>query len=958
MKRYNITKFYDWSSHFIFKYRPINASCVNWFCKCLSNTNFGLRFITYVLAFLSITACSVGNNGDKTDPVVVEQPIAFIKRPLTDADGDIIATNLEDPAQFRPGAVLYLKESATPNGSIKDISSAAFSGPGFLNDDGELLYDVKDLHVSFDGKKLLFSMRAPEIEDADEEDQPKWNIWEYDIETSSLQRLITSTISAEEGHDISPAYLPGGSIVFSSTRQRRSKAILLDEGKTQFSGLDEDRNTEAFVLHIMNAGGDSIQQLTFNQSHDLYPLVLDNGKILFSRWDNAGQTRSNGYNLYEINPDGTGLNYQYGRHSHDSGSARSQVQFAYPRQLENGNIAVQLREVRNENLSSQPTEINIKDYVEHDVQINGTVEDLDVESGGQTPIIKGLNTSDTQTLNGSFSAFFPLSDGSNRYLVSWSVCRIQLIDTNANEAGNQTGAVEFCTQEKLDSPLYEGANPLYGLWIYNANDNTQLPIDLSESGFVFDEAVIMKSRSIPDTYVSDSSLVDETLLSAGLGAIHIRSVYDFDGIDRSPSGIDALVQSTPSERPQRFIRIEKPASIPNDDVKEVPNSAYGIATNQLMREILGYAPIEPDGSVNVAIPANVPFAISILDKDGKRTSQRHQNWLQVAPGETIECIGCHTANSQVPHGRTDAQPFSINTGELSNKVPFPVVEIATTQDSIDGQIQDALNDVFVDTMAETFTKRNGAVRKLTPDLIFDDEWNTSAPDPNDSPFLDYAYTNLESSVPIFKDTCLTDWKVFCRIVINYKDHIHPFWSIDRRILDPDAEEDEENVLEDRTCTSCHTTVDPDSVSKLKIPDAHLDLTDGTSTGNPDHLKSYRELLVNDVEREIIGNSEDGFAFIVRLVDSGLTEDGILEDSEGNPILDENGDEITIQVPIFVNVPALASMSTNGALASSTFMEIFETGGLHEGYLSKAELKLIAEWLDLGAQYFNNPLAEF
>ena len=30
------------------------------------------------------------------------------------------------------------------------------------------------------------------------------------------------------------------------------------------------------------------------------------------------------------------------------------------------------------------------------------------------------------------------------------------------------------------------------------------------------------------------------------------------------------------------------------------------------------------------------------------------------------------------------------------------------------------------------------------------------------------------------------------------------------------------------------------------------------------------------------------------------------------------------------------------------------GGSHAGYLSPAELRLLAEWLDIGAQYFNNP----
>jgi len=82
-----------------------------------------------------------------------------------------------------------------------------------------------------------------------------------------------------------------------------------------------------------------------------------------------------------------------------------------------------------------------------------------------------------------------------------------------------------------------------------------------------------------------------------------------------------------------------------------------------------------------------------------------------------------------------------------------------------------------------------------------------------------------------------------------------------------------------------------------------------------------------------------------------------------PLLDINGDEEldgegnVIMVPVLetepVSVPA--SMTTAGALSSTTFMSRFESGATHEGYLSTAEMKLISEWLDLGAQYYNNPI---
>ena len=57
-----------------------------------------------------------------------------------------------------------------------------------------------------------------------------------------------------------------------------------------------------------------------------------------------------------------------------------------------------------------------------------------------------------------------------------------------------------------------------------------------------------------------------------------------------------------------------------------------------MREILGYAPVEPDGSVKVKIPANVAFAISVLDATAVASAARS------AAGTPTGC-SCSRANS-------------------------------------------------------------------------------------------------------------------------------------------------------------------------------------------------------------------------------------------------------------------------------------------------------------------------
>ena len=858
---------------------------------------------------MALTGCLSSSDSQTADPVVVENPVAYIQRTLlVDADsGALIEDNLADPAAFRPGARLYLKPSAAAGASPRDISSRAFSAAGFLDGEGRLRYDVKDLHVAPDGTRLLFAMRAPEIEGADDEDQPTWNIWEFDSSSDALRRIINSDVTARAGQDVAPAYLPDGRIVFSSTRQRSSKAILLDEGKPQFAGLDEERDTPAFVLHVMDDDGENIEQITFNQSHDLDPLVTDSGTIVFSRWDNAGQTRNNGVNLYQVNPDGTGLSYLYGRHSHDSVSDSSDVQYLNPRNTDTGALLVQLRPFESTDYASVPAEVSVDQFVEADLRIDGSA------GTGQRTLVEGAGFNDEPSLQGSYSAVSPLLDGTGRYLVSWTPCRLQNIASGQNVN---------CTEERLNSNEFQAASPVYGLWLLDVVSGTQRPVVQPIEGEQFDEAVLLKPRPL-ETFLPEAQFSGEqgVLADNGYGVLDIRSVYDLDGVDTAPGGIAATAdpaQTPPDARPARFLRLEKPVAMPDENVRDFDNSAFGRSRAQLMREIVGYVPVEPDGSVRVAVPANIAFAVSVLDADGQRLGPRHQNWLSVRPGEVLACQGCHDPNSDVAHGRADAGPAAVWAGAPTTGLPFPNTESALFAD-------------MGETMAQTYARINDT-RRPTPDLIYDDEWTDAMVTPKAASFS-LAYADLDTPPPI-SGVCAGAWAPNCRIVINYEQNVHPLWGLNREVLDTDGM----TVLDDYTCTGCHAPTDDGGLAQ--VPAGQLDLTDGPSADDPMHFKAYRELLFNDNEQELVND-----ALVDRLVDTGE----VLRDEEGNPILDANGQ----QQPIFATVPVTASMSVNGARASR-FMDLFQAGGTHDGFMTAAELRLIAEWLDIGAQYYNNP----
>ena len=881
------------------------------------HTLFFLVFFTLLLS-----GCGGGDSEQNTqepDAVVQDLPILYIKRSLpVDENGLPITINLTEPAAFNPGAELILRELASPSSNELSLHEALFEAAGFTEDEE---IDIKDLAVSSDGRKLLFSLRAPEIENADEDEQPTWNIWLYDLDDDSLRRVITSDLTAEQGQDIGGAFLPDGRIVFSSTRQQSNKSTLLDEGKPQYSGLEEDRDVEAFVLHIMDEEGTNIRQITFNQSHDLDPSVLLDGRIVFTRWDNVGG-RSN-FNLYTVSPDGRKLEILYGNHSHDTGTNGNRIEFLSPRELPDGRLLTMTRARSTTKLGADLTSIDILNNTDNniavitgttstDAQISLTADDV---SNDETEISAG----------GYFTSAYPLWDGTDRILVSWSLCRL-------TEVVNGVDEIVACTEERLADPAAIEAAPKYGIWMMDQIDDTILPIDIGSEDFMFSEVVAMQPRATPQ-FIPDGIIgtdLEQDLFDENVGVVHIRSVYDFDGIDVTTASIATVADpmlTTAAERPARFLRLVKAVSMPDDDLVDLDNTAFGRSANQLMREILGYVPIEPDGSVKFKVPANVAFSISILDSRGRRIGGRHQNWLQVKPGESVECRGCHTANSDFPHGRLDAQPDSAHLGATVTGAPYPNTEPQLFADA-------------GESMAEIWSRINGH-RTPIVDISFTDDWTDPAVRDKDLGF-DWQYIDLQTPAPA-SPNCITNWTAICRVVINYEDHIQPIWERPRITLDVDGI----TVLSDNTCTACHSP--SDDMGLARVPAMQLDLSSSTSTDEPDHLTSYRELLFGDNQQEVANGAL--IDLLVPLLDGN--GDPVYElDIDGNLILDALGNPIPVMVTVGINAP----LSANGALSSNRLFSLFTAGGSHAGYLDDVELKLIAEWLDIGAQYYNNPFA--
>ena len=950
-----------------------------------------LRFIKRMViagSFVLLVACGGGSGssggGQKPDPVVIDFPIAYIERPIpVDKDGKPVYPNLLDPAAFNPGAKLLLKDRATVEASATDITTSAFAAGA--------LYDVKDIAAHPLGDRLIFSMRAPKLANVKDEDQPTWNIWEYNLKTKVLRRIISSDIVAEAGQDISPHYLPSGDIVFSSTRQVRSKAVLLDDGKPQFPAQEESGKMAAFSLHVMKDDGSNIQQITYNQSHDLQPIVLQNGRILFTRWDQLGQDK---LSFYTINPDGTQLERYYGYLSLNPTPVMANTpvnRLFKPQEMPDGRIAAILKPDA-ALLGGEMVSVDARHFVENDLKVaaagNSTSVAQDPISSLPVNINVGTVAAPEFSQHGRFAALSPLTDGTNRLLVSWSECRLLAPTTNKLVA---------CTDAWLATAGVKEAPPLYGIWIFNITAQSQQPVVSAEEGKLFSEPVAVGVHT-PATYLQPN--IDADLAKESVGLLRIRSVYDMDGsfsaygVAGAPASISAMAQAPAELRPARFVRFIKAVSILDEKTrKTLGATSYGDLFKQFSgrKEILGYAPVEPDGSVQAKVPADIAFTLEVLDKDGKRISATHDNWLQLRPGEVRECNGCHSSNNpKSGHGRADAELASLNQGAATSGAQFPGTlrfdSLATPEPALLGETmaEFAARTTHCLTAGDAtsctaFSNKAKATnfRALNVNLVFDDEWTDPAVRAK-SPSFAYKYQDLVANAASFADlhaptseACSDNdgWSSLCRITINYEQHIQPLWERLRVIA---------NV--DRQCSSCHTSVD--AQGNQKVPDGQLSLG-RTKAAADQPMLAYNQLLdarnkqilnaggslttqipvcefevdSDEIPECVVTRDSNNLPTCVGVSDCQFEPDTTLGAPAGKLLIDSASGN---PIPLMTSIELVAPMSRGGARASAKFFSKFTQFDAvndsvdHRGFLNNSELKLLSEWLDTRANYYNNP----
>ncbi len=151
---------------------------------------------------------------------------------------------------------------------------------------------ARDPEVSYDGRKILFSMRRDVSDD--------YHLYEIDADGSGLVQLTFGSGLS----DIDPLYLPDGRILFTSTREPKycmcNRHIMGN-------------------LFVMNADGSNIHQIGHSTLHEGHASLLPDGRVLYDRWEYVDRNFGDAQGLWSVGPDGTNHAIYWGNNTNSPG---------------------------------------------------------------------------------------------------------------------------------------------------------------------------------------------------------------------------------------------------------------------------------------------------------------------------------------------------------------------------------------------------------------------------------------------------------------------------------------------------------------------------------------------------------------------------------------------------------------------------------------------------------------
>ncbi len=460
------------------------------------------------------------------------------------------------------------------------------------------------LSLSYDAKTIYFAFTRKDAPRPDFYAPKKgdrfFQIYAMDIDGRNLRQLTD-----DEFDNFDPCPLPDGGLAFMSSRR----------GGGFIRCSNDWEPIPAYTLHRMDPDGRNIRTLSWHETNEWHPNVLNDGKIVYIRWDYVDRSAANHHGLWLCNPDGSNpvalfANYTY------------RINACYqPRAIPGSNKILFLAGAHHADVGGSMVILD-----------PGKVK-LDPATGeDRLDAIERLTPEvcfpEAPDFPGSyFHSPWPLSE--KYYFVAFSFDRIP---------GGPNGKTESA-----------------GLYYFDRFGNMELLYRDAGVSCMYPTPLATRPKPPALPSMLDPSLGDE-------GEMVL-------------SDISKGVLPLPGGRPIKELRIYQLLPKGHTHIANQPRVSHANADNARM--LLGTVPVEPDGSAYFRAPARKPLYFQAVDEHGKAVqSMRSITYLQ--PGERRGCVGCHepTATAAAPRQTLAMQrgPSSITPGPDGAR-PFNYVRL-------------------------------------------------------------------------------------------------------------------------------------------------------------------------------------------------------------------------------------------------------------------------------------------
>ncbi len=417
---------------------------------------------------------------------------------------------------------------------------------------------VRDPEVSFNGKKIVFSYRK-NIED-------DYHIYEIDADGKNLKQLtFSSGIS-----DIDPLYLPSGQIIFSSTREPKycmcNRHIMAN-------------------LYRMNPDGSNIVQLGKSTLFEGHSALMNDGRIIYDRWEYVDRNFGDAQGLWTVNPDGTKHAIFYGNNMNSPGGVID------PRPLPNSNLVLCIFG------SCHDRPWGALALLDRSKGVDGKESVVKIWPEKTREWIGEGNWDTFMQMGERYEDPYPIS--SEQFLVS------KTIDLNKNEKT--------------------------GLYLVDMSGSETLIYEDEQLG-VFD-AMSLAPRFRPND-IPSARKFDESP-----GYFYVQNVYESTHLEGVTKGEVKYLRVIESPEKRNYTQPSW-----NGQGQQAPGVNWHSFEN---KRVLGTVPVEEDGSVYFEAPSDRFLFFQLLDED-KKMLQSMRSGVIVHPGETNGCIGCHEDRLMVP----------------------------------------------------------------------------------------------------------------------------------------------------------------------------------------------------------------------------------------------------------------------------------------------------------------------